>query len=262
MSKKKKAEEASEGLPEWFGTYSDLVTLLLCFFILLFSMASLDAQKYVQIASSLRSSFMKISGGDMMMSNTGQQMLNITNQQNPSNTGDESTDTEKYVQEAEKMVTDAKEQLENKKIEEAANKIRDIIAERGLADKISVIEEKDFLLVRLESEVLFQSGSADVLEAGHEMLSSMTDVLNLLENKDILVQGHTDNIPIQTAAFPSNWELSTARATNVVRFMIDKMGMDPARVTATGNGEFRPVADNAGAEGRQKNRRIDIRILR
>ncbi len=263
MARRKKVEESGgEGLPEWFGTYSDLVTLLLCFFILLFSMATIDAQKYVQIATSLRSSFMKISGGDMMMTNSGQQMLSITNQQNPSDTGDQSTDSQKYVQEAEAMVADSKVQLENKKIDDAANRLRDIIAEKGLADKIAVFEERDYLMVRLDSEVFFRSGSADLLKDGQTVLASMTEVLNLIENKDILIQGHTDNLPIQTAQYASNWELSTARATNVVRYMVDRIGMDPARVTATGNAEFRPIGDNATAEGRQMNRRIEIRVMR
>lgn len=262
MAKNKKEEEASEGLPEWFGTYSDLVTLLLCFFILLFSMATIDAQKYVQIANSLRSSFDKSSGGDLLLTNKGQQMISITNQNNPSDTGDLATDSEKYVKKAEGMVADAQLQQENQKMEDAANKIRDIVAEKGIADKVSVVEEKEFVMVRLDSEVFFQSGHADVLPAGQEVLSAITDVLNLLENKDILVQGHTDNIPIQTAQFSSNWELSTARATHVVRYMVDMHGMDPSRLTATGNGEFRPIGDNETPDGRQANRRIEIRIMR
>jgi len=262
MAKKPKVDEVDEGLPAWFGTYSDLVTLLLCFFILLFSMASIDAQKYVQIATSLRSSFMKVSGGDMMMTNRGQQMLSITNVNNPSDTGEQSTDAEKYVQKAEAMVVDSEQEKENKMVEDAANKIRDIIAEKGLSDKVNVIEEKDFLLVRLESEVFFSSGKADVLDSGKEILNALSGVLSLLENKDILIQGHTDNVPINTSIYPTNWELSTARATNVVRYIVETQNMDPSKITATGNGEFRPLDDNDTVEGRQKNRRIEIKVLR
>ena len=94
---KKKEEESGGGLPDWFGTYSDLVTLLLCFFILLFSMATIDVQKYVQVANSLRSSFVSISGGDMLFSNRGQQMINITNQMNPDDTGELAVDAERYI---------------------------------------------------------------------------------------------------------------------------------------------------------------------
>ncbi len=262
MAKKSRAEDVDEGLPAWMGTYSDLVTLLLCFFILLFSMATLDAQKYVQVATSLRSSFMKISGGDMMMTNRGQQMLSITNVQNPSDTADKSTDTEKYVKKAEAMVVDSEQEKENKKIEDAANKIRDIIAEKGLSDKINVIEEKDFLMVRLDSEVFFSSGKADILDSGKNILNALSEVLSLLENKDILIQGHTDNVPIKTALYPTNWELSTARATNVVRYIVETQNMDPSKITATGNGEYRPIGDNETAEGRQQNRRIEIKVLR
>ena len=262
MAGRRGGSEEGGGAPEWMATYSDLVTLLLCFFILLFSMATIDAQKYVQVAKALRSSFVKISGGDMLFTNKGQQMISITNQTNPSDTGDLSTDSEKYVKKAEEMVADSQLQQENQKMEDAANKIRDIVAEKGLSDKVNVVEEKDFVMVRLDSEVFFQSGRADVLPLGQEILSLITEVLNLLENKDILVQGHTDNVPIQTAQFASNWELSTARATNVVRYMVDAYGMDPSRMTATGNGEFRPVGDNDTPAGRQANRRIEIRIMR
>ncbi len=258
----RKEDPPAEGLAEWFGTYSDLVTLLLCFFVLLFSMATIDAQKYVQIANSLRSSFVSISGGDMLFTNKGQQMISITGEMNPSDTGDRSVDAQKYVQKAEEMVTDSQQQQENKKIADAANKIRDIISEKGLSDKVGVVEEKDFLLIRLDSEVFFQSGKADILQEGKEVLGAISDVVNQLENKDILVQGHTDNVPIKTAQFDSNWELSTARATNVVRYMVDSFGIDASRLTATGNGEFRPVAENTTAEGRQRNRRIEIRIMR
>lgn len=260
--KKRGGSEEGGGAPEWMATYSDLVTLLLCFFILLFSMATIDAQKYVQVANSLRSSFVKVSGGDMLFTNKGQQMISITNQSNPSDTGELAVDTETYVKKAEQMVADAQQQQENKKMEEAANRIRDIVAEKGLSDKVAVVEEKEFVMVRLDSEVFFQSGKAEILPTGQEVLSLITEVLNLLENKDILVQGHTDNVPIKTAQFDSNWELSTARATNVVRYMVDTFGMDPTRLTATGNGEFRPIGNNETPEGRQANRRIEIRIMR
>lgn len=259
---KKKEEASGGGLPDWFGTYSDLVTLLLCFFILLFSMATIDVQKYVQVANSLRSSFVSISGGDMLFSNRGQQMINITNQMNPDDTGELAVDAERYIRQAEEMVVDAEQQQENLEMQEAANRIRDIVAERGLAEKVSVVEERDYLLVRLDSEVFFQSGRAEVLPVGREVLAAIADVLFMLENKDILVQGHTDNVPIRTAQFASNWELSTARATNVVRYLVEAHHMDPSLLTATGNGEFRPIADNETSEGRQQNRRIEIRLLR
>ena len=110
----RKEDPPAEGLAEWFGTYSDLVTLLLCFFVLLFSMATIDAQKYVQIANSLRSSFVSISGGDMLFTNKGQQMISITGEMNPSDTGDRSVDAQKYVQKAEEMVTDSQQQQEHR----------------------------------------------------------------------------------------------------------------------------------------------------
>ncbi len=262
MAKKNRGEVPEEGAPAWMATYSDLVTLLLCFFILLFSMASLDVKKYTLVANSLRNSFTKTSAGDMLFTNRGQQMISITEQMNVSDTGELSVDSQKYVKEAEQMVTDSLQQQENLKMEEAANKIRDIIEEMGLSDQVQVFEEKDYVLVRLDSEVFFQSGRAEVLPVGQMALDALSVVLDQLDGKDILVQGHTDNVPIQTARYASNWELSTARATNVVRYMVELHEVNPTRLTATGNGEFRPIGDNETPEGRQLNRRIEIRVLR
>jgi len=113
----------------------------------------------------------------------------------------------------------------------------------------------------LNSQVLFESGSAEILSEGKRTLDALGKSLIPLEN-EILIQGHTDNVPINTPLFPSNWELSTKRATNVVVYLIESLNLDPSKLTATGNGEYRPIGDNNTAEGRQKNRRIEIMILK
>ncbi|MCX7773435.1 MAG: OmpA family protein, partial [Clostridia bacterium] len=168
---------------------------------------------------------------------------------------------EKVVEAAEDMVVDARQQIENKKFDEARDEIRATIKEKGLSDKVQVTEEKDYLLVTLESEVFFDSGSADIRPDSMKLLSSLAEILKSID-KEILISGHTDNVPINSTEFKSNWELSTARATNVVGYFIETAKMDPTTFTATGNGEYRPIADNATAEGRQKNRRIEIKILK
>lgn len=256
---KKKCPEGSS-VPEYMATYGDLVTLLMCFFVLLFSMATIDKQKFIEIANSMRSSMTSISGGSALLSNQGQSIISISN--NPSQTGKKSTDSEKYVEEAEEMTVDAEQVEEDRKLDVAKADLRSIVEEKGLEGQVEIEETKDWLLIRLESELFFDSGSAVVKDDGKVLLGEVSLVLSELGDKDILVQGHTDNIAIRTAQFQSNWELSTARATNVVKYIVDALKLDPARLTATGNAEFRPIADNATEEGRQKNRRIEIRVMK
>ena len=251
MSKrKKKTEEASEGAPEWMTTYSDLVTLLLTFFILLFSMAAIDKQKFEQVAFSLRSAFTLISSGETYDVNTGKSMISITPYDNAP---EESEEDESEDDEAKKE--------KEKKIEKMKVDIEKLINELGLVENIKVIEEDDEIILRVDSLILFDSGSAELKVSGKPVVEKIGLIMKSLET-DILVQGHADDRPINTSEFPSNWELSTKRATNVVKYLIEKSGMNQKFLTATGNAEFKPIAPNDTEYNRQKNRRIDIIVVK
>src|SRR5947209_6242897 len=144
---------------------------------------------------------------------------------------------------------------------------------RSLEDEMrAALESKDVTISQLQGKltvnildrVLFDSGEAELRPDGAAVLQKVASILAQLSNLKIHVIGHTDNVPIRAGArnrFPSNWELSTARATAAVRFLSEKGGVDPRRLGAVGYGEFRPVADNATSEGRARNRRIAITIL-
>jgi chemotaxis protein MotB len=110
----------------------------------------------------------------------------------------------------------------------------------------------------MSDKLLFKSGSADVESKGKEALQKLAEVLNKNNEIGIAIEGHTDNVPIKTAIYKDNWDLSAARATNVVRLLTDEYNMDPHRLTAAGRGEFSPVADNSTMEGKAKNRRTEI----
>ena len=143
----------------------------------------------------------------------------------------------------------------------------DLVA--GLQNEISegeivITSLKDKLTVNIVDQVLFLSGQASVKEEGQRVLASLAVVLKAISAKQIQIIGHTDNVPIGRrlrALYPSNWELSAARATHVARFMIDDLGLDPRHISVAGFGEFRPVATNTTDEGRQRNRRIEIILL-
>lgn len=259
LSRKKQRQEESSGAPEWMTTYSDMVTLLLTFFIMLFSMATIDKNKFTDIAKSLSNSLMNLSTGESILDSSGKSIITV-DFVNPSDKN-LPEQKEKYIESAEEMVIDAQRQIHNMEMDIAKDEIRQAADAQGIGEKVEIVEEKDYILVRLESEVFFDSGSADIRPGGFLVLQQFAEILRNIDN-EILVSGHTDNVPINTPLYKSNWELSTARATTVVRYFTETLGLDPVKFTATGNGEFRPIEDNNTAEGRQRNRRIEIMIMK
>jgi len=238
----------------WLTTYSDLVTLLLCFFVLLFSMAIVDKQKFQQVALSLRTAF---SGGSGIMSaNDSDTMISIT----PFNDGDRIFDElQKKLEEVEDEKSAYADKLETIKV--AKVNIQELIDQMGLNENIKIIEEEHKIILRFDSVILFDSGSAVIKDTARPVIKKLGQVLSTLDT-EIIVQGHADDRPINTTLFPSNWELSTKRATNVVRFLIDECNLKEDQLTAAGNAEFKPIAPNDTEYNRQKNRRIDIEILK
>ncbi|MCW3083505.1 MAG: OmpA/MotB domain protein [Bacteroidetes bacterium] len=126
------------------------------------------------------------------------------------------------------------------------------------ADELTVYMKDGKVYVSMSDKLLFKSGVADVEDKGKDALKKLAEVLNKNSDVSIAIEGHTDNVPIKTASYKDNWDLSAARATNVVRLLTDQYGMDPRRLTAAGRGEFSPVADNGTTEGKAKNRRTEI----
>jgi chemotaxis protein MotB len=256
----RKKEPVEEGAPAWMATYGDLVTNLLVFFVLLFSLSTVDESRFDEIAASLSNSIINFGANNALLDGSGNSIIAIDFTKYGSEE-DEAKRKEKYLEDAKGMVVDAEGKLEDKYIDDAKNDIRDVIEEHGISDKVQVIEEKDFVMIRLEQELFFDSGSADIREEGKAVLSYIAQALKGINN-EILVSGHTDNVPQVNKNYATNWELSTARATNVVRYLVEVEELNPALFTATGNGEFKPVASNDTAEGRQKNRRIEIKLLK
>jgi len=126
--------------------------------------------------------------------------------------------------------------------------------------ELQVRQYKDMLTVDVAEQLFFDSGRADLKDTGKAVLKKVGEALKGYEDKVIRVVGHTDNVPIKTKVFPSNWELSVARATTVVRYLLET-GIPPERMVASGRAEYQPVAENDSAEGRKKNRRIEITLI-
>ena len=258
-SRPKKQKMPDAGAPLWMASYGDLVTNLLCLFVLLYSFAIVDSQKFQQVAESMRMAF---SGGNNQVMNQkdGDTFINITpydiskvKETDDGSEGTESDEGEAWDGNAEgtKKVT-----VESVKVD-----IEKLIDEMGLNENIKVIEQEDIVIFRVDSLILFDSGRAELKDTAKPVIEKMGLILKDLKT-DILVQGHADDRPISTSQFPSNWELSTKRATNVVKYLTDKSGIEQKYLTATGNAEFKPIAPNDTEYNRQKNRRIDIVIAK
>ncbi len=152
----------------------------------------------------------------------------------------------------------AQQELNN--MEELQATLNSLFKEEGVDTSVSTNIDNRGLVISLDNTLFFDSGSADIKTENENTLLKIANAINTQDNY-IRIEGHTDNIPISTSVYPSNWELSAARATSVVRLFVDKCNINPEKMVAVGYGEFRPIADNSTEEGRNQNRRIDIIVL-
>ncbi len=231
-------DDEPQGGARWLTTYADMVTLILCFFVLLFSMSIVEMDKFKAAMSSLQGALGILEG-----STTPPALP-------PSNDIFEPGDLQAQLLAQEMQMMRA-----------MAAEFEQELAGMGLSEKVTVELEERGIVFRLADTVLFDIGKDELRPEAREVLLKVGELLSDLDNP-IRVEGHTDNWPISTPRFPSNWELSTGRATSVVRFLIEEAGMDPKQLQAAGYGEYHPIADNDTPEGRQSNRRVDVIILR
>lgn len=231
---RKKKQQAPAGAPEWMTTYSDMVTLLLTFFILMFSFSSVDAQKFESMMRSFQGSLGILEGG-------------------------------KTLSELPLATNGSDIDMESDGIyEHLSQEIQEYLNQNGLGESVNIINGNNGLILRFNENVLFDSGKADLKPQAMDTLSYICSLLNAddFSGKKIRVEGHTDNVPIYNSKYPSNWELSVSRACNVVRFMIERNGVIPERLSAAGYSEYHPVAANDTVDNKAKNRRVDILILK
>ncbi|MCT4564066.1 MAG: OmpA family protein [Maledivibacter sp.] len=239
MSRRKPQEEEPGGVPEYMATYGDMMTLLLCFFVLLFAFSEIDSKKFHAIMESFQGSAGVMRGG---------KTLDDTEFVNNSNLEDEIANNLKEIRDLQALKESFEEHLKENKLE---NKILVELDDRGL-------------LIRFDDNVLFDSGRAELKYQSKETLQFMSGLLrqDQFSDKIIRVEGHTDSDPIKSSRkFPTNWELSTIRAVNVARFLIEGTDMTPERIVVSGYSKYHPVVPNDDAKNKAKNRRVDIVIL-
>ncbi|QHQ62106.1 OmpA family protein [Anaerocolumna sedimenticola] len=261
--KQKKHGEEENG-EAWLLPYSDLMTLLLAVFIVLFAVSKVDETKAEKIAEAFREGMM--SGSEGILSGVGDSFVphhsEGAEEETPQKQGTENSETD-TTQQANVSQDELEEFLgttELGNLEELKSKLEVMFKNEDLTTDITTSIDKRGLIISLNNAILFESGSAEIKPQNEFTLIKIAKIINTLNNY-IRIEGHTDNLPIHSAVYPSNWELSTARAASVVRLFINECNVSPEKVVAVGYGEYKPITDNSTKEKRAKNRRIDIIVL-
>jgi chemotaxis protein MotB len=258
-SKKTKGGHEEEHVDErWLLTYSDMITLLMALFIVMWSMATVNTSKYEALSESLKDAFSgKILPGGAAVIQPGSS--SEAEQAAPEPPLPAIVPTTEQS-EGDGKRSDAPEK-ETDDLEKLKKEIDTWSAEHGLDQEVQTTVAKRGLVVTvLTDRVLFTSGSADLKPASHSLLDALARLLKTTVRNPIQIEGNTDNIPV-SGRYPTNWELSTARATAVVRHMI-RHGVNPDRLAALGYADRHPIASNATEGGRRRNRRVELVVIR
>lgn len=245
--RRKDPREASNH-DRWLVSYADFVTLLFAFFVVMYSISAVNEEKYKILSNSLGAAFYeKTRHADLLDSGGAGMPLISVHPKHPA--APPAAESGQGVDAAN----------EGRQMGRVSEQFSDVLR-KLIVDNLVTVKKKDYWIeLEMNSELLFLSGDAELSKSSIPVLKKIAAVIRTLPNA-INVEGHTDNLPIDTVKFPSNWELSAARATSVVQELI-KEGIDPPRLSAIGYGEFHPIADNRIEEGRFKNRRVVLVLM-
>ncbi|TWT03679.1 flagellar motor protein MotB [Planomicrobium sp. CPCC 101079] len=246
MKRKKKHEEHVD--EAWLLPYADILTLLLALFIVLFAASEVDSKKFEQISQSFNS---ELQGG------TGV----LDNQAAVETFADTSPITKIGEEEPDKGSEEEVSRLQDQKdLGTLQEKIEAYIKEKGLDPKLQTEMTAKGLVLKIKEGVLYESGSADITKESKTIAKEISRLIVTDPPRDIFIEGHTDNVPTKSDEFPTNWELSSGRAINFMKIILENKDLDPKRFSATGYGEYQPIKSNDTAAGRAENRRVEVLI--
>lgn len=277
---KKPQDEPKKGAPAWQSTFADLMNLLLCFFVLLFSMSSINEEKYELVVASFSKSTFSIFeagasaiGDGVLVSNGVSQLNELSDYINSMGQMSEgSADTMEQSQngqdgDEEGASSDSEQDMINEmtqsgleESEQMAELIEEALDEADMEEEVDVDFTSQYVQLTLKGSLLFDSGSVELKEECYPVLSQVAAILETYAESTIEIEGHTDNVPMNGAKYSNNDELSDGRALSVFNYLMQNSTLDPAMVKHSGRGEYVPVADNSTPEGRSKNRRVEIKI--
>lgn len=237
--KRKKKHDHEEHIPEgWLIPYADLLTLLLALFIVLFASSNIDQTKLEKMSQSFNQVF---SGGTSVFQASTASNSDISRTNKTDTTANPRT-------------------YELAKLDELKEEVNQYIEKNGLENEIEATINSSGLVLTIQDRALFSMGEATLDPDARAVARSISGILEQAGNREIVVSGHTDNIPINTARFPSNWELSSARATAFMRGLLTNDALNPGQFTLASYGEYQPIATNDTEAGRSKNRRVEVLI--
>jgi chemotaxis protein MotB len=249
----KKEPEKHVNHERWLVSYADFITLLFAVFVVLYAMGQSDKKKVEEVMQSIQASFGMANAGAISPK------INVVPSKNISIMP--SLKPELSIAPSGRSGHGmGKSRAEEKDFRQIKSSIEAYLIKQGAQNKVSLNITRRGLIVSLKEAGFFDSGQAHIKPEAYELINTISEVMTQYNNP-LRVEGHTDNIPISSAQFPSNWELSTARATNGLKYLLKHFDVDPDKISATGYAEFRPIADNATIEGRSKNRRVDLVML-
>ena len=243
------------------NTFADLMNLLLCFFVMLFSMSSVNEEKFEKVIASFQSTFSILPGGGAsigegeLISSGISQLENFDSYYNQQLSSQSDGQTEE-----EKDITEAYEQQELEESEDMAQQLENALSQYGIQDDVEVDFNAEYVTLNISGALLFDSASAELRDEAYPLVNKLGKILVTYDNNIIEVEGHTDNVPIHSSKYEDNNVLSMYRALAVANYLRDTTTLDPAYIKSSGRGEYVPIADNATPEGRARNRRVEIKI--
>lgn len=261
MTKKKKQMEGPSGPAPWMATFSDLMNLLLCFFVLLFSMSTVNEEKFQMVIASLQSSMSIFQNGSLSIGDgdlVGAGIRQLEFLDSYYNELANSKDNEDGGLEG-----DLKDQLTQAGLQESEGMAEDIqgaVDELGISNAVEITFDSQYVTLNLSGGILFASGRAEILPDAETIIDKISIVLEKYNKNIIEVEGHTDNVPMTSGRYENNNVLSMYRALSVADYLRKHADLDPANIKSSGRGEYAPIASNDTAEGRARNRRVEIKI--
>lgn len=275
--RRKRRQEPEEHVSHerWLVSYADMVTLLMCLFIVLFAMATVDQKKFAALAESLNAdgaAAATVLGGSQSVVNGGELRnfddsaklpsveFELPTSREPEMTANQKEQSRAVIAQALERQEQVNTEKEN--LDSIQQEIQAALLAKGQQDSVKFQRtERGLVITVVTDAVLFDLGKADVRPQSSPLLNALGVPLRHIDN-EIVVEGHTDDTPLRgTGLFPTNWELSTARATSVLRYLVEKEGVPATKIGAMGFGQERPIASNADAVGKSLNRRVEVVVL-
>ncbi len=258
---RKKQEEPPKGSPAWMATFSDLMNLLLCFFVLLFSMSTVDAEKFEKVIASMQSTFSILPNGGASIGegeliSSGVSQLEFLDRYYKEMANSKSEDDSSGAED----VAEAYQEQALAESEKMAEQIEAGIAQYGWRDQEEVEFNAEYVVLNMNGALLFDSGKSELRQEAYPLIEKLGKIIGIYDRNIIEVEGHTDNVPIHSAKYEDNNVLSMYRAYTVAGYLREVTSLDPGLIKSSGRGEYVPIADNSTTEGRARNRRVEIKV--